>query len=157
MSILEAVWKQSLYKRRLYVICGARLRTDILDNRSLAMLLEISKGLIYQTLVSGQPLSVFPTLRQVCPEAGLRSSSLQHRGANRPASRLRPPGRCLPGCSPPSRPADSARCPPGAVRPRTHRITWDTLGMHTSLLLKIDRGCVQFPILFSMETVSLRW
>src|SRR3989442_15722401 len=53
---LEAVWKQSLYKRRLYVICGARLRTDILDNRSLAMLLEISKGLIYQTLVSGQPL-----------------------------------------------------------------------------------------------------
>src|SRR5437870_12212749 len=57
MSILEAVWKQSLYKRRLYVICGARLRTDLLDNRSLAMLLEISKGLIYQTLVSGQPLS----------------------------------------------------------------------------------------------------
>src|SRR5437870_6218640 len=54
----EAVWKQSLYKRRPYVICGARLRTDILDNRSLAMLLEISKGLIYQTLVSGQPLSV---------------------------------------------------------------------------------------------------
>src|SRR2546427_3557046 len=53
---LEAVWKQSLYKRRPYVICGARLRTDILDNRSLAMLLEISKGLIYQTLVSGQPL-----------------------------------------------------------------------------------------------------
>src|SRR6266702_8457459 len=53
----EAVWKQSLYKRRPYVICGARLRTDILDNRSLAMLLEISKGLIYQTLVSGQPLS----------------------------------------------------------------------------------------------------
>src|SRR5437870_9370367 len=52
----EAVWKQSLYKRRPYVICGARLRTDILDNRSLAMLLEISKGLIYQTLVSGQPL-----------------------------------------------------------------------------------------------------
>ena len=45
--ILEAVWKQSLYKRRLYVICGARLRTDILDNRSLAMLLEISKRLIY--------------------------------------------------------------------------------------------------------------
>src|SRR5438128_5956677 len=53
----EAVWKQSLYKRRLYVICGARLRTDLLDNRSLAMLLEISKGLIYQTLVSGQPLT----------------------------------------------------------------------------------------------------
>src|SRR5437667_6988920 len=53
----EAVWKQSLYKRRPYVICGARLRTDILDNRSLAMLLEISKGLIYQTLVSGQPLT----------------------------------------------------------------------------------------------------
>jgi len=44
---LEAVWKQSLYKRIPYVICGARLRTDLLDNRSLAMLLEISKGLIY--------------------------------------------------------------------------------------------------------------
>src|SRR5947209_4481678 len=56
----EAVWKQSLYKRRPYVICGARLRTDILDNRSLAMLLEISKGLIYQTLVSGQPLTHRP-------------------------------------------------------------------------------------------------
>src|SRR6266700_1537630 len=53
----EAVWKQSLYKRRPYVICGARLRTDLLDNRSLAMLLEISKRLIYQTLVSGQPLT----------------------------------------------------------------------------------------------------
>src|SRR5438128_2526672 len=56
-NVLEAVWKQSLYKRRPYVMCWARLRTDLLDNRSLAMLLEISKGLIYQTLVSGQPLT----------------------------------------------------------------------------------------------------
>src|SRR6266436_842246 len=56
--LLEAVWKQSLYKIRSYVICRARLRTDLLDNRSLAMLLEISKRLIYWTLVSGQPLSV---------------------------------------------------------------------------------------------------
>ncbi len=45
--LLEAVWKQSLYKIRSYVIYRARLRTDLLDNRSLAMLLEISKRLIY--------------------------------------------------------------------------------------------------------------
>jgi hypothetical protein len=43
----EAVWKQSLYTRRGYVIYRARLRTDLLDNRSLDMLLEISKRLIY--------------------------------------------------------------------------------------------------------------
>ena len=47
LLLLEAVWKQSLYKIRSYVICRARLRTDLLDNRSLAMLLEISKRLIY--------------------------------------------------------------------------------------------------------------
>src|SRR6266446_6567644 len=46
-SFLEAVWKQSLYTRRGYVIYRARLRTDLLDNRSLDMLLEIYKGLIY--------------------------------------------------------------------------------------------------------------
>src|SRR2546427_3122125 len=56
-DLLEAVWKQSLYKRRPYVICRARLRTDLLNNRSLTMLLEISKRLIYWILVSGQPLS----------------------------------------------------------------------------------------------------
>src|SRR6266581_2122525 len=38
-ELLEAVLKQSLYKTRSYVICRARLRTDLLDNRSLAMLL----------------------------------------------------------------------------------------------------------------------
>jgi IS1 family transposase len=43
---LEAVWKQSLYTRRGDVIYRARLRTDLLDNRSLDMLLEISKRLI---------------------------------------------------------------------------------------------------------------
>jgi len=53
----EAVWKQSLYKRRSYVTCGARLRMDLLDNRPFTMLLEISKRLICWTLVSGQPLS----------------------------------------------------------------------------------------------------
>src|SRR5947209_10155055 len=37
---LEAVWKESLYKRRPYGIYVARLRTDLLDNRPLAMLLE---------------------------------------------------------------------------------------------------------------------
>jgi hypothetical protein len=42
----EAVWKQSLYKRRLYVTHRARLRMDLLDKLSLAMLLEISKRLI---------------------------------------------------------------------------------------------------------------
>src|SRR6266436_3830442 len=46
-DLLEAVWKQSLYTRRGYVIYRARLRTDLLDNRSLDMLLEIYKGLIY--------------------------------------------------------------------------------------------------------------
>src|SRR5215813_6551550 len=35
----------------------ARLRTDLLDKRPLAMLLETSKRLICQTLVSGQPLT----------------------------------------------------------------------------------------------------
>ena len=35
----------------------ARLRTDLLDKRLLAMLLENSKRLIYWTLVSGQPLN----------------------------------------------------------------------------------------------------
>jgi len=43
----EAVWKHSLYKKRPYVISRTRLRTDLLDNRSLTMLLEISKRLIY--------------------------------------------------------------------------------------------------------------
>src|SRR5690242_11285362 len=33
-------------------------KTDLLDDRLLAMLLETSKGLIYETLVSGQPLTV---------------------------------------------------------------------------------------------------
>ena len=48
MQVLsEAVWKQSLYKIRSYVICRARLRMDLLDNRSFVMLLEISKRLIY--------------------------------------------------------------------------------------------------------------
>ncbi len=47
LTILEAVWKQSLNTRRGYLIYRARLRTDLLDNRSLDMLLEISKGLIY--------------------------------------------------------------------------------------------------------------
>jgi hypothetical protein len=46
-AYLEAAWKQSLYTRRGYVIYRARLRTDLLDNRSLDMLLEISKRLIY--------------------------------------------------------------------------------------------------------------
>jgi len=36
----------------------ARLRTDLLDKRLLAMLLETSKRLIYWTIVSGQPLSI---------------------------------------------------------------------------------------------------
>src|SRR5712691_3320159 len=47
VGVSEAVWKQSLYTRRGYVIYRARLRTDLLDNRSLDTLLEISKRLIY--------------------------------------------------------------------------------------------------------------
>src|SRR5262249_39471063 len=46
-SSLEAVWKQSLYNRTLSVIYRARLRTNLLDKRLLAILLETSKGLIY--------------------------------------------------------------------------------------------------------------
>jgi hypothetical protein len=46
-ALLEAVWKQHLYNRILEVICRARLRTDLLDMRLLAMLLEASKRLIY--------------------------------------------------------------------------------------------------------------
>jgi len=41
--VSEAVWKKSLYMRRGYVIYRARLRTDLLDNRSLDMLLKIYK------------------------------------------------------------------------------------------------------------------
>src|SRR5256885_9791588 len=96
MSILEAVWKQSLYKRRLYVICGARLGTDLLDNRSLAMLLEISKGLIYQTLVSGQPLSTRlwavasprPPDGEI-PRRGARGAPAASGGAQRGAAQAR--------------------------------------------------------------------
>ena len=55
---LEAVRKQTLYKRRRYTLYRARLRTALLDDRPLDMLLEISKALIRRTLVLGQPLSV---------------------------------------------------------------------------------------------------
>jgi hypothetical protein len=61
-NVLEAVWKQSLYKRRPYGICRARLRTNLLDKGLLAMLLETSNRLIYWTLVSGQPLSTVSVL-----------------------------------------------------------------------------------------------
>ena len=43
---LESLWKQNLYKTMLWVICLAKLRTDLLDNRSLAILLETYKLLI---------------------------------------------------------------------------------------------------------------
>jgi acetyltransferase AlgX (SGNH hydrolase-like protein) len=46
----------------------ARLRTDLLDKRPLATLLETSKGLIWQTLVSGQPLSVRLCPSEVLPD-----------------------------------------------------------------------------------------
>jgi hypothetical protein len=42
----------------LWFIYLAKLRTDLLDNRSLAILLETYKLLICYTLVFGQPLSV---------------------------------------------------------------------------------------------------
>jgi hypothetical protein len=41
----------------LWFIYLAKLRTDLLDNRSLAILLETYKLLICYTLVFGQPLS----------------------------------------------------------------------------------------------------
>jgi hypothetical protein len=44
---LRGCLKQSLYMRRGYVIYRARLKTALLDNRSLDMLLKISKRLIY--------------------------------------------------------------------------------------------------------------
>jgi len=43
---------------RLTGVFSDNAGTDLLDNRSLATLLEISKGLIYETLVLGQPLTV---------------------------------------------------------------------------------------------------
>jgi peptide/nickel transport system permease protein len=42
----------------LWFIYLAKLRTDLLDNRSLAILLETYKLLICYTLVFGQPLSI---------------------------------------------------------------------------------------------------
>jgi hypothetical protein len=53
----ESLWKQNLYKTMLWFIYLAKLRTDLLDNRSLAILLETYKLLICYTLVFGQPLS----------------------------------------------------------------------------------------------------
>jgi Rieske [2Fe-2S] domain len=47
VPLSEAIWKQNLYNRRPLVIFMAWLRTDLLDKRLLAMLLETSKGLIY--------------------------------------------------------------------------------------------------------------
>jgi hypothetical protein len=41
----------------LWFIYLAKLRTDLLDNRSLAILLETYKLLVCYTLVFGQPLS----------------------------------------------------------------------------------------------------
>jgi hypothetical protein len=55
---LESLWKQNLYKTMLWFIYLAKLRTDLLDNRSLAILLETYKLLICYTLVFGQPLSL---------------------------------------------------------------------------------------------------
>src|SRR4030095_1145001 len=56
-KLLESLWKQNLYKTMLWFIYLAKLRTDLLDNRSLAILLETYKLLICYTLVFGQPLS----------------------------------------------------------------------------------------------------
>jgi RNA polymerase sigma factor (sigma-70 family) len=56
-EVLESLWKQNLYKTMPWFIYLAKLRTDLLDNRSLAILLETYKLLICYTLVFGQPLS----------------------------------------------------------------------------------------------------
>jgi hypothetical protein len=83
VGLSESVWKQNPYKRSPYVTCRARLRTDLLDNRSLAMLLEIPKRLICWTLVSGQPLSISP---------GVELPYRRHPGQGRRRPRLR---RCV--------------------------------------------------------------
>ena len=54
--VLEAVRKQTLYKRRPYRLYRVRLSTALLDDRPPGMLLEISKALICWPLVLGQPL-----------------------------------------------------------------------------------------------------
>jgi hypothetical protein len=46
LHVLESLWKQNLYKTMLWFVCLAKLRTDLLDNRSLAILLETYKLLI---------------------------------------------------------------------------------------------------------------
>jgi CRP-like cAMP-binding protein len=61
-DLLESLWKQNLYKTMLWFIYLAKLRTDLLDNRSLAILLETYKLLICYTLVFGQPLRVDHTV-----------------------------------------------------------------------------------------------
>jgi hypothetical protein len=73
---LESVWKQNPYKRSPYVTCRAKLRTDLLDNQSLAILLEIPKRLICRTLVSGQPLSNTP-VEQACAVLGVSAPQAQ--------------------------------------------------------------------------------
>jgi hypothetical protein len=45
-TVSESLWKQNLYKTMFWVICLAKPRTDLLDNRSLAILLETYKLLI---------------------------------------------------------------------------------------------------------------
>ena len=44
---LEAVWKQSLFKTISYAASVVRPKTELLENRSHIMLLEISNHLIY--------------------------------------------------------------------------------------------------------------
>jgi hypothetical protein len=46
MPVSESLWKQNLYKTMAWVIFVAKIRTDLLDNRSLAILLETYKLLI---------------------------------------------------------------------------------------------------------------
>jgi hypothetical protein len=92
---LESLWKQNLYKTMLWFIYLAKLRTDLLDNRSLAILLETYKLLICYTLVFGQPLSRCGAPTSPRPASGARASPSGSRldDCRRPA----PVGR-LPHC-----------------------------------------------------------
>jgi hypothetical protein len=70
--LLESLWKQNLYKTMPWFIYLAKLRTDLLDNRSLAILLETYKLLICYTLVFGQPLSKLKSMPGYGIPVGLR-------------------------------------------------------------------------------------
>src|SRR4029450_3157072 len=97
----------------------ARLRTDLLAKRLLAMLLETSKGLIYETLVSGQPLSLYRCLGAVYSGHPGDLSRARAHGARRTA----PVASVAPYLDRPSRQALRATT---CGRDRTPHCRWHT-------------------------------